>query len=68
MIKIVLKHYIKLLVGRSDPHWRFFAFEQKINPLTWKNRESILAWAEKCLEKNLTMKTRDFILKATILL
>lgn len=51
MIKIILKHYIKLLIGRSDQHWRFFAFERKINPLTWKNRESILAWAEKCLEK-----------------
>lgn len=51
MIKIILKHYVKLLIGRSDPHWRFFVFEQKINPLTWKNREYILAWAEKCLKK-----------------
>lgn len=38
-------------MGRTDPYWRFFAFEKKINSLTWKNRESVIAWAEKCLEK-----------------
>lgn len=45
------KHYVKIAIGRKDPSWALFLFEQKINPRTWKNRASVLAWAEECLKK-----------------
>lgn len=51
MIPRTLKHYIKIAIGRPDPSWPLFVFEQKINPSTWKNRENVLAWAEECLRK-----------------
>lgn len=51
MIPRTLKHYIKIAIGRPDPSWPLFVFEKKINPRTWENRVSILAWAEKCLKE-----------------
>jgi len=46
-----LKHYIKLVLGKQDPLWPLFVFENKIRPDTWENREQILALAEDCLAK-----------------
>lgn len=53
MIIQIIKHYIKLVIGKSDPFWHLFVFENKVNKNTWLNRRKILSSSEQSLaEKN----------------
>ncbi len=52
------------MIGRPDPLWPLFLFEQKVNPLTWENRTSILAWAEDCLKKRIGYEALELYAKS----
>ena len=55
----VLKHYIKIIIGRPDPSWPLFLFEQGVHSDTWKNRASVLDWAERCLAEKDTRESPE---------
>lgn len=42
--------YLKIMLGRPDPYWKFQQFERTIHPKTWKERNDVLQWAHGCQE------------------
>ena len=61
MIIQIIKHYIKLVIGKSDPFWHLFVFENKVNKNTWLNRRKILSSSEQSLAEKIITKKKNYI-------
>ena len=54
-----IKHCVKLLIGKTDPSWPLYVFEERVQPDTWQNRPAILARAENDLAQKSTYEAPE---------
>lgn len=60
-----LKHYIKVIIGKSDAWWFFEQFQKNINDRTLTQHQGIIRWAEDCLAHRETLEDPRKYLNST---
>lgn len=58
----LLKHYIKILLGKRDDKWPFRRLQQRIPHSTWDRSRELLRWAEDCAARSTELETPELFL------